>query len=65
MRRYLLDTTPLAALLNNRPAVLALLSAWLAARELANNLRCACGVLYDFAWSYSRLCVMHTGGRHA
>lgn len=35
MTPYLLDTTPLAALLNNRPAAVALLGAWLAAGELA------------------------------
>ena len=38
MRRYLLDTTPLAALLNNRPAALAQLRGWLVAHELATSI---------------------------
>lgn len=38
MTRYLVDTTPLAALLNNHPAAAALLSAWLTARELATSI---------------------------
>ena len=38
MRRYLLDSTPLAALLNNRPAALALLRPWLVAGELTTSI---------------------------
>jgi predicted nucleic acid-binding protein len=37
MRRYLVDTTPLAALLNNHPQALASLSPYLANRELATS----------------------------
>jgi predicted nucleic acid-binding protein len=37
MRRYLVDTTPLAAVLNNRPPALTTLRPYLAARELATS----------------------------
>lgn len=48
MRRYLLDTTPLAALLNNRPAAVALLGAWLTAHELATSILVYGEVLESF-----------------
>ena len=38
MRRYLVDTTPLAAALNNRPPAAALLSPWVASRELGTSM---------------------------
>ncbi len=38
MRRYLLDTTPLAALLNNHPAAIVQLHGWLIAHELATSI---------------------------
>jgi predicted nucleic acid-binding protein len=38
MRRYLVDTTPMAALLNNRPPAIAFLRPQLANRELATSL---------------------------
>ena len=38
MRRYLVDTTPLVALLRRRPAVVTLLTPWLSARELATSI---------------------------
>lgn len=38
MREYLLDTTPLAALLNNRPPAVSLLSPYLARDELATSI---------------------------
>jgi predicted nucleic acid-binding protein len=37
MRRYLLDTTPLAAYLNNRPAVVSLVQPWIARHEVATS----------------------------
>lgn len=40
MRRYLLDTTPLAAYLNNRPATVSLVQPWLARREAATSALC-------------------------
>jgi hypothetical protein len=40
MSEYLLDTTPLAALLNNRPAAVELLDPWLTGRDLAVTDRC-------------------------
>lgn len=38
MREYLLDTTPLTALLNNRPPAVALLTPYLARDELATSI---------------------------
>src|SRR5215212_340688 len=37
MRRYLLDTTLLAASLNNRPTVVSLVRPWIARREVATS----------------------------
>jgi len=38
MRRYLLDSAILAAVLNNRPAVVALVKPWIAAHEAATSI---------------------------
>jgi predicted nucleic acid-binding protein len=38
MRRYLLDSAILAALLNNRPAAVALVKPWIAAHEAATSI---------------------------
>jgi predicted nucleic acid-binding protein len=38
MRRYLLDTAPVAALLNNRPAAVALMTPWIDAEEAATSI---------------------------
>jgi predicted nucleic acid-binding protein len=38
MRRYLLDAGPLAALLHNRPAAVALMKPWLQAHEAATSI---------------------------
>ena len=38
MRRYLLDTPAVAALLNNRPTAVALMRPWVASREAATSL---------------------------
>ena len=38
MRRYLLDTSAVAALLNNRPAAVALMRPWVASHEAATSL---------------------------
>jgi predicted nucleic acid-binding protein len=38
MRRYLLDTGPLAAFLNGRPTAVQLLSPWIARREAATSI---------------------------
>lgn len=38
MRHYLVDTTPLAAALNNRPPAVALLSPWVTSRELGTSM---------------------------
>ena len=38
MRRYLLDTGPLAAYLNGRPAAVELISPWIARREAATSI---------------------------
>jgi predicted nucleic acid-binding protein len=37
VRRFLLDTTPLAAYMNDRPAVVALVRPWIAGREVATS----------------------------
>ncbi len=37
MRRYLLDTTPLAALLNARPAAVALITPWMQQHEVVTS----------------------------
>lgn len=37
MRRYLIDTTPLAAYLNNRPVAVSRLRPWIADREAATS----------------------------
>ena len=38
MRRYLLDTAPLAALLHRRPAAVSLISPWLVKQEAATSI---------------------------
>ena len=38
MRRYLLDTAPLAALLNRRPAAVSLMSPWIVNQEAATSI---------------------------
>lgn len=38
MKRYLLDTTPLAALVSNRPAAVALVVPWMRAHEAATSI---------------------------
>lgn len=38
MRRYLLDTTPLAAYLNGRPSAVALIRPWIERREAATSI---------------------------
>ncbi len=37
MRRYLLDTTPLAALLNGRPAAVSLITPWMRSHEVITS----------------------------
>ncbi len=38
MRRYLLDTTPLSALLQNRPAFVQLITSWITQEEVATSI---------------------------
>jgi predicted nucleic acid-binding protein len=38
MRRYLIDTTPLSALVTNRPAAVALVTPWMRAHEAATSI---------------------------
>lgn len=38
MRRYLIDTTPLSALVTNRPPVVALITPWMQAHEAATSI---------------------------
>ena len=38
MRRYLVDTTPLAALVTNRPAVASLITPWMRIHEVATSI---------------------------
>jgi hypothetical protein len=38
MRRYLVDTTPLSALVTNRPAAVALITPWIRAHEAATSI---------------------------
>ena len=45
MRRYLLDTGPLAGYLNNRPHVLALVQPWIARQEAATSALCYAEVI--------------------
>src|SRR5688572_13771216 len=60
MRQYLLDTTPLAALLNNRAVAVATLRRWLEAGELATSILVYGEVLESLA-RYAKFC----GGRRA
>jgi hypothetical protein len=38
MRRYLVDTTPLSALVTNRPAAVALITPWMRAHEATTSI---------------------------
>jgi hypothetical protein len=45
MKRYLLDSTPLAAYLHGRPAAIKLITPWIRAREVATSQLCYAEVI--------------------
>lgn len=56
MRRYLLDSGPLAAYLNGRPAAVQLISPWIARREVATSIVVYGEIIEYFKRSTSRAC---------
>ena len=58
MRRYLLDSSLLAAYLNNRPSAVALIAPWIARREAATSILCYAEVI-EYVKSFSNFALRH------
>jgi predicted nucleic acid-binding protein len=62
MRRYLLDTPMVAALLNNRPGAVALMQPWIVAREAATSVL-VYGEVIEYAKTSQRYAQYHASLR--